>query len=474
MNTENRAIDAIRPYEKNAKKHPKKQVEQVANSIREFGFNQPIVVDKDGVIIVGHGRYEAAKYLGYEEVPVLEVDLDEERAKAYRLADNKLNESPWDMDLVVEELKELSIPMLELTGFTLEDRDSETQAYREGQKDALRERYIIPPFSIFDTKQAYWQERKRQWIGLIGDSGDGRSDVLISEGLKRLAQVGGTGTLTGTSIFDPVLTEVCYRWWNVEGGKILDPFAGGNTRGLVASILKYPYTGIDLSAEQIETNRAHAERIGETPTWIHGNSKDIETLLPKGEEYDMIFTCPPYYDLEQYTEDPNDLSNKADYDAFIAEYREIITKSVARLKDDRFAVWVVGDIRDKKGAYRGLVVDTIQAFKDAGLTHYNDVILANAIATAGLRAKKVFENTRKVVKVHQNVLVFAKGKPEQYKKAYEVLPQIERFHDNVLVFYKGDIEEIRNNYKVVNTDLEYLAAGHTDDLRDSTGSETGD
>ncbi len=110
-------IDLIKPYNKNAKKHPKAQVQQIANSIKEFGFNQPIVLDKENVVIVGHGRLEAAKLLGLKEVPTVTVDLTEEQAKAYRLADNKLNESDWDMGLVIEELKELSDSMLELTGF---------------------------------------------------------------------------------------------------------------------------------------------------------------------------------------------------------------------------------------------------------------------------------------------------------------------------------------------------------------------
>jgi hypothetical protein len=110
-------IKLIKPYEKNAKKHPKKQVEQVAASIKEFGFNQPLVVDKNNVLIVGHGRLEAAKLLGLKDVPVTVVDLTEEQAKSYRLADNKLNESEWDMALVIEELKGLSEPMLELSGF---------------------------------------------------------------------------------------------------------------------------------------------------------------------------------------------------------------------------------------------------------------------------------------------------------------------------------------------------------------------
>jgi len=107
----------VKPYKKNAKKHPQKQIKQVAASIKEFGFNQPIVIDKDNVVIVGHGRLEAAKLLGLKDVPVLQVDLTKEQANAYRLADNKLNESDWDMNLVIEELKELSEPMLDLTGF---------------------------------------------------------------------------------------------------------------------------------------------------------------------------------------------------------------------------------------------------------------------------------------------------------------------------------------------------------------------
>ena len=112
------SINQIKPYGKNAKRHDKKQIQQVANSIKEFGFRQPIVIDKDNVIIAGHGRYEAAKLLGLKEIPIIKADdLSDERVKAYRLADNKLNESEWDMSLVIEELKELSDSMLDLTGF---------------------------------------------------------------------------------------------------------------------------------------------------------------------------------------------------------------------------------------------------------------------------------------------------------------------------------------------------------------------
>lgn len=119
MQIEYKPLNAITPYPANAKAHPKEQVLQIANSIREFGFNQPIVIDKAGVIIVGHGRYEGAKYLKLTEAPTLTVNLTTAQAKAYRLADNKLNESVWAMDLVIEELRELELEGydISLTGF---------------------------------------------------------------------------------------------------------------------------------------------------------------------------------------------------------------------------------------------------------------------------------------------------------------------------------------------------------------------
>lgn len=141
----------IRPYTKNAKKHPKKQIQQIADSIREFGMNQPIVVDKSGVIIVGHGRFEALKLLGWEvkEEWVKVVDLDEERAKAYRLADNKLNESDWDMGLVIEELKGLTDSMIDLTGFSrdlildTDESDDEVPSTPERPRSKQGDVYVL-------------------------------------------------------------------------------------------------------------------------------------------------------------------------------------------------------------------------------------------------------------------------------------------------------------------------------------------
>lgn len=109
----------IRPYPKNAKKHTKKQIDAIARSIQEYGFNQPIVVDKKGVIIVGHGRFEAAKLLGIKDIPHVVADLPPKKAAAYRLADNKLNESEWDMNLVLEEVRKLGEDASQIIGFDI-------------------------------------------------------------------------------------------------------------------------------------------------------------------------------------------------------------------------------------------------------------------------------------------------------------------------------------------------------------------
>jgi len=111
-------IEKLTPYSRNAKKHNQKQIKQVAESIKRFGFVQPIVIDKNNEVVIGHARLEASKLLNLKEVPVISVEkLTDKEVKALRLADNKLNESDWDMDLAIEDLKELDDEMFNLTGF---------------------------------------------------------------------------------------------------------------------------------------------------------------------------------------------------------------------------------------------------------------------------------------------------------------------------------------------------------------------
>jgi len=125
MNIQQIAIEKVIPYAKNPRKN--QAVEKVANSIKDFGFQQPIVVDKNMVVIVGHTRLLGAKKLGLTEVPIVIADLNEAKAKAYRIADNRVNEdSGWDNQLLQDELNKLLDFDIDLsiTGFSNDELDN--------------------------------------------------------------------------------------------------------------------------------------------------------------------------------------------------------------------------------------------------------------------------------------------------------------------------------------------------------------
>lgn len=278
-------------------------------------------------------------------------------------------------------------------------------------KTELKNIFGENPFSILDAKTGSWQARKRKWINLGIQSEIGRNATTWS--MKDWAdKKGQEGKLKGnklpsdTSIFDPVLCELMYRWFLPDGGSILDPFAGGSVRGIVANYLGYKYTGIDIRKEQVDSNIEQGRLIlGEnTPNWIIGDSNKILDTID--QEYDMVFSCPPYADLEVYSDLDGDISNMP-YDDFLVAYESIIRKSCDKLKSGGYAIFVVGEVRDKKGYYYGFVPDTYQCFKNAGLRLYNEAILSISLASAALRAVNNMKN-KKLVKVHQNILIFIK------------------------------------------------------------------
>ena len=124
-------IGELIPYERNAKQHDERQVKNLMKSITDFGFTQPLVIDKDNVIVIGHGRYEAAKRLGLQEVPCIKrEDLTDKEVKQLRILDNKLNESPWDSYLYGVELE-----AAELEGYDLDEEINEADWFENRQRD---------------------------------------------------------------------------------------------------------------------------------------------------------------------------------------------------------------------------------------------------------------------------------------------------------------------------------------------------
>ena len=263
---------------------------------------------------------------------------------------------------------------------------------------------MVTPFSILDTRTKEWKSRKDWWITHHGIQSElGREETLSK---TRFWET------DGVSVFDPYLCELMYDWFVPKGGKILDPFAGGSVRGIVAEEMGYSYTGIDLSEKQILANRQQSDK----PTWIIGDSKKV--VFGLDDEFDFVWTCPPYYDLEVYSDTKGDLSNMSEMD-FDETLESILYQSTIKLKNNRFFGIVVSEVREPSvtgkystGRYRGLVRKTIEMCEKHGLEFYNDLILYNSQHQASRVSKTYFNRNRKIASVHQNVLIFVKGNPD--------------------------------------------------------------
>lgn len=408
LKIEYKKIDDLVPYINNSRTHSAEQVQQIASSIKEFGWTNPLLLDGENGIIAGHGRLQAARLLGEKEVPTIQLDgLSEMQKKAYIIADNKLAlNAGWDNELLgieVMDLKEFGFN-IDLLGFNADelkefelgnDTINNDDDYDNG---TLAEQFGAPPFSILDTKQGYWQQRRRQWLKLTGNLTETKEGVLAKDSL--MSEINN-----GSSNFDPVLAELMMKWFAPTGGKVLDPFGGEQTKGVVAGELGLNYFAVEFRQEQVNVNRDACSNY-ENIYYACGDSENIDKHIDV-RNFDLCFTSPPYYDLEIYSKE--DMSAFGTYEEFMAKYERIFRKCVSMLADNAFLVIKIAEIRDKKtGVYRNFVGDNISLFNKLGLTYYNEIILLNSLGTAPQRAGKLFKH-RKMVKVHQNILVFIKG-----------------------------------------------------------------
>ena len=286
----------------------------------------------------------------------------------------------------------------------------------------LHEKYIVPPFSVINSHQTYVKSRFAFWESLGLCAEDGRAEHLAYD--NRRMNKRRKKHINGTSVFNPVLCEVLYKWFTLPNSKVLDPFAGGVVRGAMASILGHSYTGYDVSKEQIESNQRIFDGIKERYQiedrieWI--NDSSINIPMGKEPQYDFVITCPPYYNLEKYTDDSRDLSNQISYGEFLKLYREILVRSAMQLKDDSFFAITVSEIRDKKTTeYLGFVPDTISILmRDCMLKYYNEIILYNDTGNLAITSGDYLDLARKVGRQHQNVLVFYRGNTKNIRDKF--------------------------------------------------------
>lgn len=425
MNIIDLKVDELIPYINNPRINDD-AVDNVAASIKEFGFKVPIVVDKDNVIVTGHTRLKAAKKLGLETVPCIKADdLTEQQIKAFRLADNKVSEfAMWDMEKLGIELE--GITELEMVDFGFESFDEPTWDENGGTQGALSDKFIVPPVTILDTRGGEWIKRKRLWRQMIQDNADAR------KGAKVIQKSGMNKDMNEVSLLDPVLSEIIYQWFTpaTEQPKVFDCFAGDTIFGFVSSYLGGVFTGIELREEQADFNNQRCEEYNLNARYICDDGRNVANHI-EAESQDLFFSCPPYYDLEVYSDKPEDASNQETYTDFYSILETAFINAIKCLKTDRFAVVVCGDVRNEKtGEYYGFPDDIKRTFTSNGMMLYNELILINSYGSAPMRAGRMMKY-RKTCKVHQNVLVFYKG---DQKNIPEIFGDVE----------VGDMEEYIN------------------------------
>lgn len=500
-------IDDLTPYHENPRRG---DVSAIADSLRAHGQFRPLVVNRGTdtgrpwEVLAGNHTLMAALSLdgsGHEfrTLDCYVVDVDADEARRIVLADNRTSDlgayddaalldmlqgmddltgTGYDDDALADLLDGMADEdeRVEYAAGALADDDDTADSGAVGAADGtagddaapvmeaeaarrtLAERFLVPPFTVIDTRSGRWATRKRAWLAQGIRSTVGRGESLTFRGgmgkyanwmkvagKARAVEPGLTeaeieekyaddlrpaASGTGTSEFDPVLAELLYTWFTGPGYRVLDPWAGGSVRGIVAAALGREYVGCELRPEQVDANRQQWETTRGTidaPTidpdaddddtapaaegsaeWITGDSRATIRQMDTADPFDFVIGCPPYYDLEEYSDDPADLSNMTT-DEFDAAMIDTLRAADALLAPNSYAAFVVGSVRDKRGHLRDMKMLMIRAAEEIGWDYVNDAVLLNSLATAAVRAGRAFDTNRTMTRVHQDMVIFVKG-----------------------------------------------------------------
>lgn len=277
--------------------------------------------------------------------------------------------------------------------------------------------YTRPPQgkSWFATTTTVWRvdelirRRVRDWRRLTGETGH---TGTRAETMRKDHDSVYTGT---NSVFPiPLMEWILLRYGGVQNGKVLDAFAGGPPRGLTAAIMGYSYTGFDIRQAQLDENLSVLRDLG-----LNGNIRYIlgdgrflfgtiagESSDPTGELFDCAITCPPYHDLEKYSDQSDDLSNMRSYWEFNAGMALCAQSHRPLMKPGAFVCIIVGPFRNKKtGELIDLPAHTVQNFKEAGFIYHQQIVLSKNFGSAAKRSTNAWKG-QKLVPIHEFLLVF--------------------------------------------------------------------
>jgi len=395
---------------------------------------RPIVVDENNVILGGNMRFRALSRISSMKFPTLKkalsgsatftkkteferehlldywrawlrspvapvstaASLSSEERREFIIKDN-VGFGEWDTDALSDDWSDIDFDEWGLDG--LWENEEEELGTSERVKDggaengSLYDRFIVPPFSILDTRKGYWQERKKVWRELIGDMGESRKDTLITsielkykdiytrsrkersklgisfkeylekyvseEEKERAAQ---KVLSAGVSLFDPVLSEILCRWFTpYQGAKIFDCFAGDTQKGLVFCECGFAFKGVELRQEQVDINNKVLANRELQIEYVCDDGRNVCAHFEENSQ-DLLFSCPPYYDLEVYSNQENDASNQKTYEEFIGILDKAFKSAYTCLKENRFAVIVVGDVRPKRLGHTTIFLATSSVF----------------------------------------------------------------------------------------------------------------
>ena len=244
----------------------------------------------------------------------------------------------------------------------------------------------MPMTNVIDRRKGDWKVGRRFFKDISDYGNQGRPDGITYGNLPTYIK----GNMQGTSIHDPYLTFNVYQFFSRKGDKILDPFAGGIPRGVIAERMDREYTGIDVRHEQIESNIEISEDLGVKPFYILGDSEQVLDTLDD-LSFDLVYTSPPFWGCEIYSQEEKDLSNM-DLVDFQIKYETILKKTSKKLKPLGNFVIEVGDGRDSRGYFTLQPEMTAQILQESGLKLYNRFTIIDPLGTKAYTSKRANEN----------------------------------------------------------------------------------
>ncbi len=256
----------------------------------------------------------------------------------------------------------------------------------------VMDRVGFAPISIWKPDWGITKSLK-EWVGDAGQSRELQG--------KKMQLLGSKYT---TSIFNPHLAQMILSAYLEKSSTIYDGFAGGGTRGLVASAMGHTYTGIEIRQEEVDRLIERQKELG-VEFIVHCADSQFYDIQP--DDFDFSYTCPPYYDLEVYSPLEGDMSNVQTYEEFLGMLKNSIGVTYKGLKPGSLFIMVVGNFRDKKGNLRHFNGDTIRLGKEVGFVLHDELVFWGASDVAYQRLGQFVAN-RRSVRVHEYIIIFKK------------------------------------------------------------------